>query len=142
MIDYSKGNYTPNVPMLTEFKTLKTVVSSSIESETGGTFKNTQNVIPLQHILEKFTHIRNPPNVPQLSQIISHPKASSLVLSNCANQKHWIENCLFLNKYNLYGNKEYKIEIFTSLNTPPEYHYFIVPKYLVHCLTQSPFPHG
>ena len=52
MIDYSKGTPTPNGPILTECKTLKTVVSSSAESETVGTFENAQNLIPLRHILE------------------------------------------------------------------------------------------
>ena len=52
MIYYSKGTSTPNVPILTEYKNLKTVVSSSAEAETGGTFENAQNIIPLRHILE------------------------------------------------------------------------------------------
>ena len=42
MLDYSKGTPTPNGPILTEFKTLKTVVTSSAEAETGGTFENAQ----------------------------------------------------------------------------------------------------
>ena len=52
MLDYYKGNPTPNGPILTEFKTLKTVVSYSAEAETCGTFENAQNVIPLRHIIE------------------------------------------------------------------------------------------
>ena len=42
MLDYSKGIPTPNGPVLTKFNILKTVVSSSDESETGGTFENAQ----------------------------------------------------------------------------------------------------
>ena len=42
MLDYSKGNPNTNGPILTEYKTLKTVVSSSVEAETGGTFENAQ----------------------------------------------------------------------------------------------------
>ena len=52
MLDYSKGTPIPNGPILAECKTLKSVVSSSDESETGGTFKNAQNVIPLRHIIQ------------------------------------------------------------------------------------------
>ena len=52
MIDYSKATPTPHGQILTECKTLKTVVFSSAESETGGTSENAQNLIPLQHILE------------------------------------------------------------------------------------------
>ena len=52
MPDYSKGDSTPNSPILPECKTLKTVFSSSAKSETRGAFENVQNVIPLRHILE------------------------------------------------------------------------------------------
>ena len=52
MLVYYKGNPTINVPILKEYKTLKTVVPSSAEAEIGGTFKNAQNVIPLRLILE------------------------------------------------------------------------------------------
>ena len=51
MLNYSKGNPNPNVTILTEYKTLKIVVPSSAEAETGGTFENAQNVIPLRLIL-------------------------------------------------------------------------------------------
>ena len=47
MPDYYKGNPTLNGHILTECKTLKTAFSSSNEAETGGTFENSQNVIPL-----------------------------------------------------------------------------------------------
>ena len=40
-----KGKPTPNGPILTEYKTLKTMVSSSAEAERGGAFRNAQNVI-------------------------------------------------------------------------------------------------
>ena len=52
MLDYSKDTPTPNGPILTECKTLKTLVSSSAEVETGGTLENAQNVIPLRHIIK------------------------------------------------------------------------------------------
>ena len=52
MLDYSKGNPTPNGLILTEFKTIMTVVSSSSEDETGGILENTQNFIPLCHLLK------------------------------------------------------------------------------------------
>ena len=47
ILDYSKDTPTPNGPTLTKLKNLKTVASSSAESETGGTFENAQNLIPL-----------------------------------------------------------------------------------------------
>ena len=53
MLDYSKGTLSPNGIILTECKTLITVVSSSSEAETGGIFDNTQNFIHLRHLLKK-----------------------------------------------------------------------------------------
>ena len=47
MIEYSKGTLPPNGTILTEYNTLKPVVYSSVEAETGGTFENAHNVIPL-----------------------------------------------------------------------------------------------
>ena len=47
MIDYSKGTLTPNVTILREYNTLKPVVYSPVEAETGGTFENAHNIIPL-----------------------------------------------------------------------------------------------
>ena len=38
MLNYSKDTPTLNIPILTECNTLKTVVFSSDEAETGGTF--------------------------------------------------------------------------------------------------------
>ena len=54
MINYSKVTLTQNSPILTEFKTLKTDVSSSAESKTGVTFENDQNFILLRHLLKIF----------------------------------------------------------------------------------------
>ena len=51
---------TPNIPILTEFNTLKTVVSASSEAETGGTFEKAQNVIPLKYITKKVYLYQQP----------------------------------------------------------------------------------
>ena len=50
VLDYYKGNPTSNRSILEECKTIKTVVSSSDEAETGGTFENVQNVIQIWNI--------------------------------------------------------------------------------------------
>ena len=60
MTDYSRGIPNPNGTILTECKTLKTVVSFSAEAETCGAFDNAQNVIPLQHIIKTFFLHRQP----------------------------------------------------------------------------------
>ena len=77
MINYSKGTPTPNGPILEECKTRKTVVSSSAEAETGGTFENATNVIPLRHILETVYLHQQPtkisPNHNRQYHIFRHP---------------------------------------------------------------------
>ena len=60
MLDYSKGTPTTNFPILTEFNTLKTVVSASSEAKTGGTFEKAQNVIPLKYIIKKVYLYQQP----------------------------------------------------------------------------------
>ena len=67
MIDYSKGNPTPNSPISIEWKTLKTVVSSSSEAEIGGNFEDAQNVIPLRHILETIYLHQQPTKFPPIT---------------------------------------------------------------------------
>ena len=69
MLKYSKGNPTPNDP-----KTIKTPVFSSAESETGGTIKNAQIVIPLRRIL-KNVHLHWQPN-----------KGSTIITDNLTSQ--------------------------------------------------------
>ena len=67
MIDYSKGNPAPNSPISIEWKTLKTVVSSSSEAEIGGNFEDAQNVIPLRHILETIYLHQQPTKFPPIT---------------------------------------------------------------------------
>ena len=125
MLDYYKGTPTTNGIILIESKNPKTVIYSSTESETGGTFKNAKNAIILRHILETvFLHQQ-------------HTKGYSIVLGNITPQGilnrfikpfksktwdkryHWLEDLIFKNKYNLYGNMEYTIGVITSLNIAP-----------------------
>ena len=45
-----------NGPLLTECKTLKNVVASAAETETGGLFHNAQAAVPIRHRLEALDH--------------------------------------------------------------------------------------
>jgi hypothetical protein len=49
--DYSKGDPQTNGPILTIVQSLKTVVSSAAEAETGGVFVNAQVIIPTRETL-------------------------------------------------------------------------------------------
>ena len=96
MLKYSKGNPTPNDP-----KTIKTPVFSSAESETGGTIKNAQIVIPLRRIL-KNVHLHWQPN--KGSTIITDNLTSQGILTCFIKTRksktwgmryHWIEDRIF-----------------------------------------------
>ena len=78
MIDSSKGTPTPNVPILIECNTLKTVVSSSAEAETGGTFEDAENVIPLRHMI-KTVYLHQQPTTG--SPIITENLTSQVILA-------------------------------------------------------------
>jgi hypothetical protein len=55
--DYSTGELFPNGPFHTECKGLRCVVSSAAEAETGGSFENGQNLVPIRRICERvFNH--------------------------------------------------------------------------------------
>ena len=50
----------PNAPILVECKTLRSVVASAAEAETGGLFHNGQTIIHIRRLLEALGH-RQPP---------------------------------------------------------------------------------
>ena len=50
----------PNGPILTECKTIRTVVASAAEAETHGIFHNAQTALPIRFILNQMGHIQPP----------------------------------------------------------------------------------
>ena len=107
MPDYSKGTPTTNLTILTERKTLKNVVSSSAEAETGGTFENAQNIIPLRHIIENMLLHRQPTKVSPivadnltsqgtLTFFIRHSKSKTWDM-----RYHWLEDHIYQRKMQL-----------------------------------------
>ena len=89
MLDYSKVTPTPNVTILTEFKTLNTAVSSSYEAKSGGIFDNAQNIIPLRHLLQ---NIFCNPQPKEVSPIITNNLTSFGIFTHFTkplNSKTW-----------------------------------------------------
>ena len=50
----------PNAPILVECKTLRNVVASAAEAETGGLFHNAQNIMHIRHLLHSIGHSQPP----------------------------------------------------------------------------------
>ena len=147
MSDYSKGTPTSNGPILTECKTLKSVVSSAAEAETGGTYINAQNVIPLRHILETvFQHPR-----PVLgSPIITDNLTSKGILTHLIKphksktwdmRYHWLEDRIKKKQIQLIWKRgKYNWADYFTKHHPPAYHRIMRKKYLVNCLTSCLLP--
>ena len=55
-----KRTITPNGPLLTECKTIRTVVASAAEAETHGIFHNAQTALPIRYLLEQMGHPQPP----------------------------------------------------------------------------------
>ena len=125
------------------------MVSSSAEVETGGNIKNAQNFIPLVHILKTFfLHQKPIKGSPIITYNITSQGILTCFIKSCISKTwnmkyHWLEDCIFQKqiqiiwKYGIYSWSDHFTE-----HHPPEYPQLIRQKYLVHCLTHSPFPHG
>lgn len=50
----------PNAPLHMEYKTLRTVVASAAEAETGGFFHNAQTILHIRRLLEALGHPQPP----------------------------------------------------------------------------------
>ena len=50
----------PNGPILTECKTIQTVVASAAEAKTYGIFHNAQTALPIRYLLQQMGHPQPP----------------------------------------------------------------------------------
>ena len=83
------------------YNTLKTVVSSSAKAETGGSFKNAQNIIPLKNILETvYLHQQPTKGSPIITDnltskgILTH-FYKNLLIENLRYEIPFLEDCIF-----------------------------------------------
>ena len=142
MDDYTQGIPMANGPVLTECKTLRSVVSSSAEAETGGTFANAQHVIPMKHILETvFRH----PQPAKGSPIVTDNLTSQGILTKLIKPRksktwdmryHWLEDRISQKDIQLIWKRgKYNWADYFTKHHPPAYHRLMRPKYLLHCVT-------
>jgi hypothetical protein len=144
MNDYSTGTPTPNGPILTECKTLRSVVSSSAEAETGGAYLNAQNVIPLRHILETVFHHPQPKLG---SPIITNNITSQGILTHFIKSRksktwdmryHWLEDRIEKKEIQLIWKRgKYNWADYFTKHHPPAYHRAMRNKYLLYHVSRS-----
>ena len=147
MLDYYKCTPTPNGPILTESKTLKTMVSSSAEAETGGTFENAQNIIPLRHILDTV-YLHHQPNKSSpiiIDNLISQGILASLIKPRKSKTWYirycWLEDRIFRNHVQLIWKQGiHNWDDYFTKHHPPAYHRLMIPKHIVHFKPTLLFP--
>ena len=128
MLNYSKGNPTPNGPISKECKIFKTKVSSSAESETGDTFKNAQNIIPLRHILETvYLHQQPTEGSPIVTDNLKYQGILTCFIKPRKSKTwdmryHWLEDRIFQKQIQLIWKRGiYNWSDYFNKHHPPSY---------------------
>jgi hypothetical protein len=147
--DYGKGDPQKNGPILTIVQSLKNVVSSAAEAETGGVFINAQVIIPTRTTLIDMGHPQPTTGTP----LVTDNSTSHGILKNLIKPKksktwdmhyHWVEDRIQQGQIDLIwkpGTSNWA-DYFTK-HHPPAYHRLMRYKYLANLLvtirkTQTP----
>lgn len=144
----NQPNPSPNGAILTECKTLRSVVSSAAEAECGGLYHNAQNAIPIREALIALGH-------PQPATPIKTDNSTALgIVSNLMKPKksktwdmryHWIEDRTQLGQIRPYWDKgKNNLADFFTKHFPPAYCKIMRYKYLQKinsCFKPEPLRH-
>ena len=122
------------------------MVSSSSEAETGGTFENAQNVIPLRYMIKMvYLHQQPTKGLTIITDNITSQGILTCFMKPCKSKTwdmryHWLEDCIYQKQKQLIQKQGIHnwVDYFTK-HHPPEHHQLMRPNYLVHCLTHSTF---
>jgi hypothetical protein len=125
---------TLNGAILVECKTLRHVVSSAAEAETGGLFQNAQVAIPIRHILEALGHPRPPTLIKT-----DNSTANGFVHDNIHQKRskpwdmryYWIRDRITQQQFKVYWDKGINnwADYFTK-HHPTKYHRAIQARYV------------
>jgi hypothetical protein len=125
----------PNGPILTECRTLRNVVASAAEAETGGLFHNAQTCIPIRIALEELGHVQPPTPLKT-----DNSTATAFVHSSMKQKRskswdmryHWLRDRLLQKQLRIYWDKgsNNDADYFTK-HHPPKYHLMMRSKYIL-----------
>ena len=127
-----------NAPILTECKTLRHVVASAAEAETGGLFHNAQTIIPIRSALQALDHPQ-PPTPLKTDNSTAH----SFVHNNMRQKKskswdmrfNWLRDKELQKIIRVYWRKGSENEAdYTTKHFPPDYHKKIRKKYFLNSI--------
>ena len=125
----------PNAPILVECKTLRSVVASAAEAETGGLFHNGQTIVHVRRLLEALGH-KQPP-----TPLKTDNSTSNAFVNWSLRQKkskswdmkfHWLRNKEQMKHLRVYWErgKKNKADYFTK-HHPTIYHKLMRSKYIL-----------
>ena len=124
----------PNGPIHTECSTIRAVMSSAAEAETGAIFINGQKAIPMRTALQEMNHPQ-PPTTMKTDSATSH----GILTGNMRRKKskafdmrfHWMKDRILQAQFHLYWmrGKDNQADYFTK-HFPPLYHCLMRYKYL------------
>jgi hypothetical protein len=125
----------PNGPILTECRTLRNVVASAAEAETGGLFHNAQTTLPIRVALEELDHPQPPTPLKT-----DNSTATSFVHSSMKQKRskswdmryHWLRERQLKEQLRIYWDKGINndADYFTK-HHPPKHHQMMRSKYIL-----------
>ena len=138
--DNIRPTLSPNGPILTKCQTIRTVMASAAEAETGAIFLNGQQAVPVRTSFSEMGHPQ-PPTLMNTDSATSH----SILAGNMRRKRskafdmrfHWMRCRIKQNQFRLYWQKgtENLADYFTK-HLPTKYHKQIRYVYLQHVNSQ------
>ena len=124
----------PNGPILTECKTIRTVVASAAEAETHGLFHNAQTALPIRLLLQQMGHSQPPTPLKTdnkvaeafVSQEMRHKKSKSWDM-----RLWWLKDKVVQNHFKIFwdAGENNWADYFTK-HFAPKYHRILRARYL------------
>ena len=131
-----------NAPILVECKTLRHVVASAAEAETGALFHNGQNIIAIRRILETLNHPQ-PPTPLKTDNSTAHGYAHNTIKLKKSKswdmRYHWLRDQAQKSNLHIFWHKgsDNDADYFTK-HFPPKYHRQIRPRYVLNAIHHLP----
>ena len=132
---YNPPHPTPlNAPILIICKTIKNVVASAAEAETGGLFLNGQEIIPIRYLLEQMSHPQPPTplktdNSTSLGFVTSNIK---LKRSKAWDMRfHWLRDRIVQKNFKIYWDRGINNQAdYHTKHHPTKHHIHLRPMFL------------
>ena len=131
-----------NAPILVECRTLRHVVASAAEAETGALFHNAQNIIAIRHVLNVLGHPQPPTPLKTDNSTAYGYVHNDIKIKKSKSwdmRYHWLRDRERQNSLHIFWHpgSENDADYFTK-HFPPKYHREIRPRYVLNALQHLP----